>query len=642
MGLFVSIRMWVVVLGLLAALPLAGAQAAGDARRAPIGLAKGSAKNTAKAAHPVPDKSPKAPVAAVRMVGWIEISGNLRDAPPAFSLAGISENGKLTLRRVLDKIHQVGVDKQYIGLVIHLDEADLEMSQIDELAQAIRDVRAAGRKVFVFSEAYDLHSYILACAADRVLILKKGLLELEGMAIEEMYLAGLLEKVGAKADFLQIGKYKGAEEPLTRKGPSPEWSQNFDGLLDDIYSATLDRIAAARKITREQVEKALADCWSMSDQQYVERKLVDDLVDRDLIDVTEREFGQDFDWDDMLAPAAAPSMENPFAVLQMLFHDAKPTTNRQSIALIHASGEIVSGDGSGNGGLFGGESLGSHTLIDALGQAQDDELIRGVVLRIDSPGGSALASELMWQAVRELGQTKPVYVSIGAMAASGGYYIACGGDRIYVTPSSIVGSIGVVGGKIVLGGLYEKIGVSVFRRSRGPLGDMFNSVQPFTPEQRTALQSAFERTYEQFLDRVRTGRGKHIKDLSAVAQGRIFSGRQAVANGLADKVGGVEVALADLASDLKLKPGSYDIISLPAPMTLPEYLQRMFEGLAMGDADGGNAMAAWGGGPAAIVQTAKAALGPRAWRAARPVLSGLMLLRSEPVLTLFPTAVRVR
>lgn len=627
---------WLVLLLLALAMPAAAVRASEPA------TAKQESKNASKAAgkasHGAPEKSPKTPVAAVKMVGWIELTGPMHDAPPAFSLAGIGHAGKPTLRRVLEKIHQVGADKQYVGLVIHLDEADLEMSQIDELTQAIRDVRAAGRKVFVFSEAYDLHSYILACAADRILLLKKGLLELEGMAIEEMYLAGLLEKVGAKADFVQIGKFKGAEEPLTRKGPSPEWSQTFDGLLDDIYSATLDRIAAARKLTREQVEKAMADCWSMSDQQCVERKLIDDLVDRDLIDVTEREFGTDFDWDDMLAPPVAPALDNPFALMQLLFNDAKPTTSRQSIALIHASGEIVSGENSSNGGLFGGESLGSHTLVEALGQAQDDELIRGVVLRIDSPGGSALASEVMWQAVRELGQTKPVYVSIGPMAASGGYYLACGGDKIYVTPSSIVGSIGVVGGKIVLGGLYEKIGVSVFRRSRGPLGDLFNSVQPFTPEQRVALQAAFERTYEQFLDRVRQGRGKKIKDLSAVAQGRIFSGRQAVANGLADKIGGVEVALGDLASDLKLKPGTYDIISLPAPMTLPEYLQRMFEGLAM--ADGGAGESAMG--PAALVQTARATLGPRAWRAARPVLSGLMLLRREPVLTLFPAAVLVR
>ncbi len=572
---------------------------------------------------------------AVKLVGWLEISGPLRDAPPPMAFLGADASGKASVRHIIDKIHMVGDDNQYLGLVIHLDQAELEMAQIDEISQAIRDLRSKGKKVLVFSEDYDRKSYLLACAADRIVLQHKGLLELEGLGVEEMYLAGLLEKIGAKADFLQMGKYKGAEEPLTRTGPSPEWSQNFDGLLDDLWDQTLATIGKARHLSREEVEKALGDCWSMSDSQYVDRHLVDDLADRDLIDVTEHQFGSDFDWEDMETPAEAThNMDNPFALLQLLFKEPQTNATRPSLALIHASGEIISGDGGDGGSMFSSESIGSRSMVEALGDAENDDLVKGVVVRIDSPGGSALASEIIWQAVHELAQSKPVYISVGPMAASGGYYIACAGDKIYVSDASIVGSIGVVGGKIILGGLYDKIGVSVYRRSRGPLGDMFNSVEEFTPQQRAALQAAFARTYDQFVDRVHIGRGKHVKDISAVAQGRIFSGRQAVANGLADKIGGVETALDDLGADLKLKPGTYDVINLPGPESLPQFLGRFFGGVAaapIGDASSASAM----------VQMARFTLGERTWRNAQPVLSGLLLMRQEPVLTLFPAALTI-
>ena len=265
-----------------------------------------------------------------------------------------------------------------------------------------------------------------------------------------------------------------------------------------------------------------------------------------------------------------------------------------------------------------------------------------MILRIDSPGGSALASEVIWQAVRELGKTKPVYVSIGPMAASGGYYIACAGDKIYADEDSIVGSIGVVGGKIVLGGLYEKIGLSVYRRSRGPMGDMFNSVEPFTKDQRVALEKAFARTYDQFKDRVTTGRGKRLADFDAVAQGRIFTGRQAVANGLIDKIGGVDLATRELAKAVELTPGNYDLVDLPAPMSLPEYLSQFLD---IG--------ASYPGGPASIypgasleqaglIATARTLLGDRAWRQACGVLNGMSLLSREHVLTLMPTVIVVK
>jgi protease-4 len=569
-------------------------------------------------------------------VGWIDQGGKLPDAPPG--LAWISESdAKPSLRRITREIRRIAQEKRFAGLVIYLDEPELGLDQIDELTEAVREVRKAGKKVLFFAEEYDLDSYLLACSGDEILLLPRGQVELTGLGMEEIYLAGTLEKIGVKADFIQIGKYKGAEEPLTRVGPSPEWSENIDGVLDDLYKSAIDRIAAARGLTAAQVEKAFADCWTMSDRQYVERRLVDGLSGRDLVDAAKKVFGDDFEWEDMLDTSTpGPAANNPFALLQMLMQETKPKTKRATIAIVNASGPISSGDSvnSDNAGLFGGSGIGSRTLEDILDDAADDDNIKGIILRIDSPGGSALASEVIWQARRAAGEDKPVWVSVGSMAASGGYYLACAGEKIYVSPDSLVGSIGVVGGKIILGGLYDKIGLAVHRRSRGPLGDMFNSVEPFTPAQLASLHAAFERTYEQFTDRVKTGRGDRIKDIPAVAQGRIFTGRQAVANGLADKLGGIDAAVRDMAAKLGLRPGAYDVVNLPPPMTLPEYIEQLMDHFAMGPAAPPD--------QAAALQLARTLFGPQRWGAIRATLSGMMLLQREPVLTLMPAVIVVK
>jgi protease-4 len=197
----------------------------------------------------------------------------------------------------------------------------------------------------------------------------------------------------------------------------------------------------------------------------------------------------------------------------------------------------------------------------------------------------------------------------------------------------------VVGGKIVLGGLYEKLGISVHRRSRGPMGDIFNSVEPFTFRQRAALEAALRRIYDQFLDRIRRGRGSRIApdDLANLAQGRIFTGRQAVDNRLIDKLGGLDQALADLAQRVGLEPGKFDVIEMPAPMSLPEYLDSIFGAAAPGAAVGAAAVAP----DQAALNAAAALLGPQAWNQARMVMTGLLLMRHEPVLTLWPVVLRM-
>jgi len=571
----------------------------------------------------------------VPLVGAIKLMGPLRDGPAPFSWVAEGDAGP-SLRSVIAQLKHVAKSEHHKGVVFYLDQLALNYSQINELTAAIKETRKAGKKVIFFAEAYDLQGYLLASAGDQIILQQKGFLELTGIGVEEMYLAGLFEKIGIKADFVQTGQFKGADEQFTRKGPSRQWSENFDGLLDDLYDQVLGTIAKARKMDKAAMEKAMEASLSMSDTEMVKAGLIDRATSRDILDVTKKAFGDDFDWDDSMgADEAAPEidMNNPFAMFKMLLSDEKPPLKRATIAVIHIDGVITSGESS-PAGMFGGSSAGSNTILDALKHAKNEPLIKGVVMRIESPGGSALASEVMWQAMREVAKEKPVWVSVGGLAASGGYYLSCGADKVYVSPQSIVGSIGVVSGKLALGGLYDWAGIGVHRRSRGPLGDMFNSVEPFTPEQKKALVQMSERIYDQFTDRVKQGRGGKVKDIDAVAQGRLFTGQQAVKNGLADKLGGIEIALSDLAKELKLAEGSYDVISLPEPMSLPEFLSSMLGGSIKAPAMSGEQMG--------VLNIVKATLGPRAWPAVQDAMNGLSLLQRERVLTVMPRVIVIR
>ncbi len=568
------------------------------------------------------------------VVGWLVLSESLRDGPVPFAWLTAEEAGP-SLGDVLDQLDYVAGHEEYLGVVIYMDMPALSLSQVLTIAEKIAEVRDAGKLVMTYGEAYDTMGYLLACSADMILLQHKGEVRLSGVAVEEMYLAGLLEKIGAKADLVQVGKYKGASEALMRTGPSEAWNQNFDALLDDLYDQIIGQIADGRGLARSEVEALLGDSWVMQDVDYLRRRVVDRLTDRDLVDVTEVEFGDSFIWDDSMGLGDAEvNINNPMMLFGLLFREQDTRTHRPTIAVVHATGAIHSGESSHGQGLFDSQSIGSRTLVEVLGDTRDDENIKGVILRISSPGGSALASEIIWQAVRDLGEQKPVFVSVGSMAASGGYYIACAGDEVYLSPSSIVGSIGVVGGKIVLGGLYEWAGIQIHRRSRGPMGDIFNSVEPFTEDQRATVRKSMELIYDQFVQRVTIGRGTRLPDVGSVAEGRLFTGRQAVENGMGDKLGGVAEAMADMTTELGMEDGEYDVVHLPRAMSLQSFLNSMFGAQSPSVSSSAPALP-W-------VQTAKQVLGPGAWSVVSDTMQGLMLLRDEPVLTLMPNAIIIR
>jgi protease-4 len=246
-------------------------------------------------------------------------------------------------------------------------------------------------------------------------------------------------------------------------------------------------------------------------------------------------------------------------------------TKGPTVALIYAQGTIV--DGTGEGGLLDEGGVGSETMREAFRTAAKDDNVKAVVIRIDSPGGSALASEVMWQAARRVAKDKPVIISIGGMAASGGYYLASAGDYIFADPSAIVGSIGVVGGKFVLKDLYEKLGLSTEEFSKGRNAGLYSSSKVWDEKQRELIKKSMTQVYEQFTDRVMTTREGKIKDIDQVARGRIFLADEAKNLGMVDELGGLEKAIAFAAGKASLEASKFEVLTLPAPRTLADMLE---------------------------------------------------------------------
>jgi protease-4 len=305
-----------------------------------------------------------------------------------------------------------------------------------------------------------------------------------------------------------------------------------------------------------------------------DRGFVDHLTEQDgLRGLLKEELGNEVELVRDYGQPEKPKVDfsNPFSLLAALGQQPE-VSDKPAVAVIYAEGVITDGDSKTD--ILSDSGVGSDSMRRLLRMAARDEKIKAIVLRIDSPGGSALASEMMWQAVRRITQEnkKPVIISIGAMAASGGYYLASAGDYIFADRAAIVGSIGVVGGKFVLKDLYDKLGLATQAFTQGRNADLFSSDHVFTYRQRRMIRTWMQQTYDQFTQRVMTTRTGKIQDIDKVARGRIFLAQQAKELGLVDELGGCESAIAYAADKAGLDKGSYDVRTLPGPRSLVELL----------------------------------------------------------------------
>lgn len=501
-------------------------------------------------------------------VAYISLPRQIIEKPADFEF--FPNVDTVTMQDVITRIQKARDDDKVKAVLLTVGETEVELSEAEEIRDALADCVKHGKRVFVYADAYDSSSYVLASGASDICMLEGGEMELPGVGLEPIFAKGLLDKIGVQADYVQIGQYKGADEEFTRTQPSPEFAGELNKLADSMYAELIDSISSRRKIPPAQV-KQIVDESLLEATDAKAAKLVDHLVDEDgLRDLMNKELGTKLDVVHHYGEEERETLDpdNPWSFFSMIMkRPAAPSG--PTVAIVYANGVII--DGESQESLFGSESIGSDDIRRAMRIVERDDNIKAVVLRINSPGGSALASEAMWQAVHRAAKKKPIIVSVGSMAASGGYYLASSCDTIYADPTAILGSIGVVGGKFVITGLFDKVGLSADPIVRGKNAGLFDPFSPFTPQQRQMVTNWMTRTYDQFTRRVLSTR-KHIIDIDKVARGRVFLARQAKTLGMIDEIGGLDAALDAAAERANLKTGEYEVQTIPGPKSFAEML----------------------------------------------------------------------
>jgi protease-4 len=442
-----------------------------------------------------------------------------------------------TVRSIVDNLRKAEVDDRIERVVLKPASAGALWGKVQEVREAVLDFKASGKPIDAFLEYGGEQEYYLASAADRVFLMPASPLDLTGLASYELFFRGALDKIGAEPDLLQIGDYKTAANTFTESTYTPAHREMAEWLNTDMYEQLIQAIADARDMSADQV-RALVDQGPFLPAEAVRVGLVDDLayadeVQGDMPPTPEGDAGQvdedrtrRLDGDDYRGVS-----------LESLGLNEGP-----KIAVIYAVGTIVRGESSL--GTTGSESLGSDTLVRYIRQARLDPDIQAIVLRVDSPGGSSIASDVIWREMTLARDEKAVVASMSDVAASGGYYIAMPAHAIVAQPGTLTGSIGVVGGKFVTAGTFEKLGLNVESVSRGRFADMNSPVRPYDEAERGKMAEQIEEIYQQFITKAAEGRHMTTDAIDAVGRGRVWTGRQALERGLVDELGGLDRAIA--------------------------------------------------------------------------------------------------
>jgi protease IV len=525
-----------------------------------------------------------------------------------------------SLRTVIKRLRQARESKKVDKVVLHIGQLRTGWAQLTELRGAVVATKKAGKRVIAHLDDAGNREYYLACAADEVVMSESGSLWLVGVSAQTLFLRGLLDKIGIEAEFLHEGKYKGAADALTRKTMSPAMKEALGEILDHTFASLVKSVAQGRKISPTKV-KQLIDQAPLHAEKLKAVGLIDRIANHEF-DTHKLAAGGSINWHFGKKKKDQGTLRNLMELLKPKTLTQPPTTPH--IALVYAEGEIIYGPR--RKGLSVSPHVASHHLISILDKLRTRDNVKAVVIRINSPGGSALASDLIWHAVKRLKAVKPVVISMGDVAASGGYYIASPATRVYAQPMTLTGSIGVVGGKFNLVGLMGKLGVTSQTLTRGARADMFNLTRRWTPAERKVVQQYMHRTYKQFIARVALGRKMNPAQVEKVAQGRIWSGRAALEHKLVDRLGGMLDAVADAKALAHLNPDAKTAV-YPRPQTWIEKLQ---EGLGNSNTK-------------VLTQALMAELSGLGFgRELTGVLMALRAWRRDRVLTWMPIIVRVK
>ncbi len=464
----------------------------------------------------------------------------LRDTPPYVPRASLFafDPGPSWLD-TLELLRRTEDDASTRGVLITLEGASMSWARFRELRTRITALVELGKPVTVNLMGNPGNgAYYLASAASSVVLHPAGGLHLIGTSAELQHMRGLLDMVGVEPQFVRRAEYKSAPEAFTRSEPSPASLEQTDALLDGLQEELVTSIASGRSVDASEVRRWI-DSGPWTAAEALEKGMVDLLAYPDELD-------------DHLARIHNGDVNR--MELESMPQPHSPWEDPAQIAVVYVEGAIVSGESS-RGGLLGGRSTGSRTVVRQLERARRDGAVKAVVLRVDSPGGSAFASDEIWRATQKLKEAdKPVVVSMGGVAASGGYYVSAGADSIWAEPNTITGSIGVFSGKISLAELYGHLGISSTILSRGRNADIMALSRPWDEVQRARMQELVDDIYAQFLDRVSDGRGLTHEEVEEVARGRVWTGSAASDRGLVDGLGGLQEAIADARESAQIPP----------------------------------------------------------------------------------------
>jgi len=496
----------------------------------------------------------------------LRVAGSLPDYSPDDPFKKYFGGPDQSLTGLVMQFKKAKVDKRIKAIILDVNLSGVGWGKSEELRDAITDFRSSGKPVYAYIEFGLNKEYYIATACDKIIVPPPGELFINGLAADVMFFRGSLDKLGIYPDIFQIGKYKSAGDMFTQKEMTEAHREYINSMLDDLYGRYVNTIAQARHKTPDEV-KALIDNAPYSAAKAKEAGLIDDVLYRDDV---EKEFKKRLGYKDT---------DEFVAVRGSDYRDVSPESlglnKGERIAVIYASGDI--GSGSSQNSPSGEQSIGSDTVAKALNDAAADKTLKAIVLRVDSPGGSGLASDIIWHAVEAANAKKPVVVSMSDVAASGGYYISASAAKIIAQPSTITGSIGVVAGKPVMRGFYDWLGISNEYVLRGKNAGMFRETEKFSDEERAKFEDWIKTTYYQdFVPKVAKGRNKDAQSIDAVGQGRVWTGAQAKDRGLVDDFGGLDKAI-EVAKQLAKIPADKGVerVILPYPTT---FLQELLSG----------------------------------------------------------------
>ena len=496
----------------------------------------------------------------------LKVGGALVEMAPNDVVGYLRGTRTPTVRGIVDNLRKAKVDARVKGVLLKPTGFESPFwAKVQEIRDAVLDFRKSGKPIYAYVEYGGDREYYLATAADKVFLMPSSALDLTGVATYELFLRGTLDKIGVIPDLHRIGDYKTAVNTFKEKSFTAAHKEMDDSMNRDLYAQIVRGIADGRKKNEADIRQLLDD-GPFLPEEALRAGLVDDVLYEDQVDDKLRagEKRSHLDTDDYARVSLSSVGLN----------------RGPRIAVIYATGTINIGK-SGYDPL-NGAIAGSDTVIEYIKQARRDRSVRAIVLRIDSPGGSTIASDAIW---RELTITKkeradrPLVVSMGDLGASGGYYIAMPAEVIVSQPSTLTGSIGIFGGKFVTGGMYEKLGAHIEATSVGKHAEINGPMRPYNAEELKKLQEQLQAFYDAFVEKVAEARHSTPEKIDALAQGRVWTGRQAKQNGLVDELGGLDRAVAIAKQRAKIAADSdVELVVYPPRKSFYELLSDQFSG----------------------------------------------------------------